>query len=85
MSRRLTVRTKVVVGLLATSGSEPDETALDDDKPFALRDVQGPQEVRGRQAADLDRELNVELVAQDRQSPDHSGCRADVPIHPHGQ
>ena len=85
MSRRLPMRPKILVGLLAAPGAEPDETALDDDKTFALCDIQGPQEVRRRQAADLDRELNVELVAQDRQSPDQFRCGASVSIHLCGQ
>ena len=74
-----------MVGLLASPRAEPDETALDDDKAFALCDVQGPQEVHRRQAADLDRELNVELVAQNRQSPDQFRCGASVSIHLYGQ
>ena len=82
MRRRLAMRTKAVVGRFALPGREPDETALDDDEPLALRDVHGPQEVRRRQAADLDRELNVELLAQDGQRADQLGCGADVPIHP---
>ena len=43
----MTVRTKVVVGLFALPGSEPDQTALDDDKALALRSIQGPQEISG--------------------------------------
>ena len=85
MRHCLTVQPKVVVRPLASPGREPDETALDDDKTLALREVQGPQEVRRRQAADLGREVNVELVAQDGQTAHHPGCGADIPIHPHRQ
>jgi len=76
------VRTEGIVGAIARSWSEPDETTLDGEQPLALGTVQGLQEVRRHQAADLDRELNVELLAQDGQGADQLGCGADVPIHP---
>jgi hypothetical protein len=81
--RRLTVRSEAVVGSFTPLGFESDDAALDVDQALALRIVQGQQEVRRRQPGDLDRELNVEASAQDRQSPDHPECRADVPIHPY--
>ena len=82
VSSRLTVRTEGVVGAIARSWSEPDDAALDGEQPLALRLVQGLQEVRRRKPADLDRELDVELLAQDGQRADQLGCAADVPIHP---
>jgi hypothetical protein len=85
VSRRLTVRAKAVVGLFTARGIEPDDTALDGDKAFSLCIVEGLQELPGRQAGDLDRKLDVELIAQDRKSPDHPGCRADVRIHLDGE
>jgi len=67
---RLPVRSEAVVGSFAPLGIEPDDAALDGDQALALRVVQGQEEVRRRQPGDLDRELNVEAIAQDRQSPD---------------
>ena len=82
MSRGLTVRTEVAVGVIALPGGEPDQAALDDHEPVALCTVHRPQKIRRRQAADVDRELKVELVTQDRQGADQLGCGTDVPIHP---
>ena len=81
MRRRLVMRTKVAIGILAPRRREPDETVLDDDAAPSC-DVQCPKEVHPRQAADLDRQLNVEVVAQHGQRADELGCAAAVPIHP---
>ena len=79
--RRLALRAKAVVGQLALPGREPDEAAIDDDESLALRDVDGPEQVRRREAADVDRQLHVERVAKDGQRVDQPGCGVDVAIH----
>ena len=81
MRLRPAVRSEVAVCLLATFIGERDNTVLDNDQTLSLRDVEGAQEFRGLQAADLDGELRVEAVAQHRQGPDRLGCRAGVRVH----
>ncbi len=81
MSHRLAMRAKSLVGLVASRGWEPDEATLHEDEALALRDVESPQEVGRRQAADLGCKLNVELVAQDGQGLDHVWSGVEVAIH----
>jgi hypothetical protein len=79
---RLTVRAQVPVGILAPGRGEPDEPTLDDEAARSLREVQRAQKVRTRQAADLDGELNVDVVTEDRERLDRFGLRACLRIPP---
>ena len=67
MSLRPAVRSELAMCLLETFACERNKVVVDDEKTLALRDIQGPQEVRRVEAADLGGELNVEAAAQHRQ------------------
>jgi hypothetical protein len=66
MCHRLTVRTEVVVRLLASFGADSNGAVVDRYKTVALGNLQRVQSVFGREAADLDSELKVEPIAKDR-------------------
>jgi hypothetical protein len=66
MCHRLTVRTEVVVRLLASFGTDLDGAVVDRYKTVALGDLQRVQGIPGGEAADLDSELKVEPIAKDR-------------------
>ena len=81
MRLRPAVGSEVTVCLLATFIGERDNALLDNDQTLALRHVEGLQQFGGLQAADLDGELRVEVVAQHDKGTDRIGCRAAVRVH----
>ena len=70
MRLRPAVRSEVSECLLATPICERDNTVVDNDQTPALCNVEGEKEFGGLQAADLDGQLRVEAVAQNRKGLD---------------